>query len=82
MYLQRSPRADAYSRAMRSLLPFLGVYLIALILGGSSSAASEPATASEVDARTCYYACDTWTLYPTLEACTEVCPEPCSRRCW
>lgn len=73
---------------LRTLFPILCGCVVALVISTGASAAertptdaASQSTAPESGARTCYYSCDTWTLYPTLEACTENCPEPCARFC-
>jgi hypothetical protein len=70
----------------RTMFPILCGCVVALVIGAGSSAADEvrpdASTSPQPDARTCYYACDTWTLYPTQQACIENCPEPCERVCF
>lgn len=66
---------------LRTLVSVASGLVLALVIatGTAGTAASAP---SQPLAKTCYYACDTWTLYPTYEACFEVCPDPCERVCF
>lgn len=65
---------------------FHGGHLPLARVARGSSAADEvrpdASTSPQPDACTCYYACDTWTLYPTQRACIESCTDPCERVCF
>ncbi len=75
----------------RALFPLLCGCVVALVIGVGATAEADQRgladslssqTTSETSARTCYYACDEWTLYPTYEACFENCVDPCDRVCF
>jgi len=79
---------------MRSLMLVFGCVAAAALLGAAHPAPSiDPAAAEAAvcvadravgaaPVRTCYYACDIWTLFPTIEACQESCNDPCDRVCF
>ena len=76
---------------MRTLLSIIcgGTLALFVVIGVDSPAAAGGLTSNlqaqgpvESGARTCYFACDTWTLYPTLQACTDNCVDPCERVCF
>jgi hypothetical protein len=75
---------------LRTMFPILCGCVVALVISTGASAADEPRLAAaaspstplESSVRTCYYACDTWTLYTTQEACIENCTDPCERVCF
>jgi hypothetical protein len=78
---------------LRAVFPLLCGCVIALMIGaGSSASLDEPgpvaATSQDVAPRSgagvCYYVCDMWALYPTMNACLENCPDWafCERECF
>lgn len=75
---------------LRTMFPVLCGCIVALVITTGASAADRPSPAAaaspstplEPSLRACFYACDTWTLYPTQEACFENCPDPCERVCF
>jgi hypothetical protein len=72
----------------RTMFPVLCGCVVAFVICLGSSAADQAAPGAaappETGVRSCWYACDTWTLYPTQAACLESCPEwiPCERVCF
>ena len=75
---------------MKKLVFAMG--LLVSILAAGAAQAPQPASAAPAvcaldeaaapAGRTCYYACDTWTLYTTLAACEATCVSPCERVCF
>ena len=68
---------------MRTLLSIVcGCFVALFIVAGIDSPVAAGGLDDRATSRTCYYACDTWTLYLTEQACFENCVSPCERVCF
>lgn len=79
----------------RSVFPLLCGWVIALMLGASAIsnapvdesrpvASVSPSATARSSPGVCYFVCDGWTLYSSLDACLAGCPEWsfCERQCF